>query len=112
MPTPLDRFFEAAECRTQTELAEFLGIRQSSIADAKKRGRVPAEWLLTLWRKKGVNPDWVLTGQGAKGLQPAECAETLVPPTVYIREVRPPDECSMEELMAEVIRRASKRFDK
>lgn len=67
----LQRFFEAAECRMQTELAEFLGIRQSSIADAKKRGTIPSDWLLALWRKKGVNPDWILTGLGARGLRPA-----------------------------------------
>lgn len=33
----LQRFFEAVECRTQAELAEFLGIKQSSISDAKKK---------------------------------------------------------------------------
>ena len=35
----LQRFFEAVECRTQAELAEFLGIKQSSISDAKKKKR-------------------------------------------------------------------------
>ena len=44
----LSRVFEAADCRTQSELADFLGVRQSSISDAKKRGSVPADWLLTL----------------------------------------------------------------
>lgn len=57
MPTPLDRVYEAAGCRTQTELAKFLGMRQSSISDAKKRGKIPSDWLLTLWRKTGINPD-------------------------------------------------------
>lgn len=105
MPTPLERFFEAAGCRTQVELAEFLGIRQSSIADAKKRGSIPSDWLLTLWRKRGTNPDWVLWGQGPKGLQPSYPVETLEPLTIYIKEIRPPEECSIEELMTEVVRR-------
>lgn len=108
MPTPLDRVYEAAGCRTQTELAKFLGMRQSSISDAKKRGKIPSDWLLTLWRKTGINPDWILTGHGPKGLGPIECGETTAPPAVYIREIRPPEECSVEELMIEIVRRANK----
>ena len=61
----LQRFFKAVECRTQAELAEFLGIKQSSISDAKKRKTIPPDWLLTALRKKGIRPDWILTGQGA-----------------------------------------------
>ena len=60
----LQRFFEAVECRTQAELAEFLGIKQSSISDAKKK-TIPPDWLLTALRKKGIRPDGILTGQGA-----------------------------------------------
>ncbi len=103
MPTPLERFFEAAGCRTQTELAEFLGIRQSSISDAKKRGSIPPDWLLLLWRKKGINPDWILTGQGSKGLQSVDLPEPS--PIVNTVEVRPPGECSVEELLATIIQR-------
>lgn len=90
MLTPLERFFEAAGCRTQTELAKFLGIRQSSIADAKKRKAIPADWLLTLWRKKGINPDWIVTGRGARLLIPAdyECPDKSL--TVYTVKIRPP----------------------
>ena len=105
----LKRFFEAAGCRTQVELAEFLGIKQSSVSDAKERGSIPSDWLLTLWRKKGVNPDWILTGQGTKGLQPADFLKPIAPATVYIKEIRPPEECSVEELMAEVVRRVAKK---
>ncbi len=105
----LKRFFEAAGYRTQVELAEFLGIKQSSVSDAKERGSIPSDWLLTLWRKKGVNPDWILTGQGTKGLQPADFLKPIAPATVYSREVRPPEECSVEELMAEVVRRVAKK---
>lgn len=108
MPTPLDRFFEAAGCRTQVELAVFLGIKQSSIADAKKRGSIPADWLITLWRKKGVNPDWILTGQGAKGLQSVESNKVLESTKVYIRVIQPPQECTTDELVGEIMRRAAK----
>ena len=71
----LERLYQAAECRTQMELAAFLDVRQPSISVAKKRGTIPADWLLKLLRKKGVNPDWILTGQGPGKLLPVEYSE-------------------------------------
>ena len=56
------RVFEAAECRTQIQLAEFLDIRQSSISDAKRRKSIPAEWRMKLFEKKRINPEWILSG--------------------------------------------------
>lgn len=105
MNSALERVFEAAECRTQVELAEFLGIRQSSISDAKKRKAIPAEWLVKLLREKGVNPEWILTGQGPRMMLPKDYSEVLPPPPVYITKIRPPEECSTEELVTEVVRR-------
>lgn len=107
MSTPLDRFFEAAGCRTQTELAEFLGIRQSSIADAKKRGNIPSDWLLTLWRKKAVNPDWVLTGKGSVGLQPSGHIEGGLS-VLMVKEKLSPENYTTEELLTEIIFRVLK----
>ncbi|WP_083522031.1 helix-turn-helix domain-containing protein [Desulfovibrio fairfieldensis] len=112
MPTPLDRVFEAAGCRTQVELADFLGIKQSSIALAKKKGRVPAEWLLTLWRKRRVNPDWVLKGLEAKFLQPTDCAECVQLKHVCVKQVLSPYEYSFEELMAEIVSRIAIKLNK
>ena len=50
--------------RTQTDLAALLGIRQSSVYDAKRRGKIPSGWLAILMRYKHVNPEWILTGNG------------------------------------------------
>ncbi len=50
--------------RTQLELAALLGVKQSSISDAKRRGRIPSGWLVMLMRYKHANPDWILTGSG------------------------------------------------
>lgn len=50
--------------QTQLELADFLGIRQSSISDARRLGKIPADWLITLLRVKSVHPEWILTGRG------------------------------------------------
>ena len=52
----LSRVFEAAGCRTQSELADFLGVRQSSISDAKKRGSVPADCCSRCCARSGSTP--------------------------------------------------------
>ena len=65
------RICEVCGMKTQTELSAYLGIRQSSISDAKRRVAVPAAWLLTLLTREGVNPAWILTGGGSKFLVPA-----------------------------------------
>ena len=105
-PSALSRVFEAAGCRTQSELAEFLGVRQSSISDAKKRGSVPADWLLTLLCKKWINPTWVLTGQGARMLQPSEHITSVPEKSAPIVVRCPPHDCTTDELVQEVVRRA------
>ena len=61
----LERIMKATGTRTQVELATILGIKQSSISDAKKRKSVPAEWYIKLYRSHGLNPDWL-----AYGLEP------------------------------------------
>ncbi len=58
------RFQLVSGTRTQAELAKVLGIRQSSISDAKKRNSVPAEWYLKFFEQSGVNPDWLKKGLG------------------------------------------------
>lgn len=63
---------EATECQTQFELATFLDVHPSSVANGKKRGTVPAAWLITALKKKGVNPDWIITGSGPRYLIPAQ----------------------------------------
>ena len=50
--------------RTQAELADLFGVRQSSLSDAKRRGKIPASWLVILMRYMHANPEWILTGNG------------------------------------------------
>ena len=104
------RVFEVAECRTQLELAAFLDIRQSSISDAKRRKSVPSEWLVKLFEKKRINPEWIRCGTGAKLLVPAE-PEQSKPHVVRVTEVRPPQECSSQDLINELVRRALQGTD-
>lgn len=53
------RILFAANCQTQMELAAVLEISQSSISDAKRRQSIPSDWLIKLYDKFGVNPDWL-----------------------------------------------------
>lgn len=57
------RIRTATHTRTQTEVAKLLGIKQSSISDAKKKNTIPDGWLITLYRACGLEPDWILYGQ-------------------------------------------------
>lgn len=61
-----ERILLVTGCRTQIELAEMLGIRQSSISDAKRRESIPSEWLLTIFERFGVLHTWILTGVGPR----------------------------------------------
>jgi hypothetical protein len=58
------RISAATGCKTQVQLAEVLEIRQSSISDAKRRDSIPAEWYVKLFKKFGLNPDWLEDGTG------------------------------------------------
>lgn len=98
-----DRVFLAAGCTTQAQLAEFLEIRQSSVADAKRRRSIPAEWLLKLLRHDQTNPDWILTGQGSRYLRSADDNAARA---VRIIEIRPPEACTAQVLVNELVRRA------
>ena len=104
------RVLEAAECRTQVKLAEVLENRQSSISDAKRRKNIPAEWRVKLFEKKRINPEWILSGEGAKYLIPADI-EQGKPHVVRVMEVRPPQECSAQDLFNELVRRAMQPLD-
>ena len=50
--------------KTQIELADLLGVRQSSVSDARRRGKIPSSWLVILMRCIHANPEWILTGNG------------------------------------------------
>ncbi|MFU2208186.1 helix-turn-helix domain-containing protein [Solidesulfovibrio sp. C21] len=56
----MERIQSITGSRTQTELGNILGIKQSSISDAKRRQVIPDGWLVTLYRRYGANPSWIL----------------------------------------------------
>lgn len=78
-----ERIKKSTGTRTQVELAEILNIRQSSISDAKRRCSIPADWYLKLYRKYGLNPDWLEYGidpvylKAVEGQIPSEMLEGM-----------------------------------
>ncbi len=64
----LQRLFAVTACRTQVELADLLGISVNSVRHTIKNVRtgadIPAAWLVTVSRNRGVPPEWILTGTG------------------------------------------------
>ncbi|EPR36227.1 CI repressor [Alkalidesulfovibrio alkalitolerans DSM 16529] len=71
------RVLEAAGAQTQQDLAERLGIRQSSVSDAKKKKRVPASWILSLCLEAGYNPRWLLSGEPPRRLTAPDAGDAL-----------------------------------
>lgn len=106
----LQRVFEITGCSTQALLADLLAIKQSSVSDVKRRGTIPPDWLVKLLRLRGINPNWILTGEGSKYLAPSESGP-VKPHVAYLVETRPPKECSAQDLINELVKRALKSPD-
>lgn len=102
----MGRIRSVTGCATQQELAALFGVRQSTISAAGKRRAIPAEWLLVLLRETGANPGWVLTGCGTRTLSPADSTETKEPPAPQIGAERLVENCTAQELVDELVRRA------
>lgn len=98
----MERIKSVTGCKTQQDLAKFLGVSQSCISDAKKRMAIPAEWLLKLLRKQGINPDWIRSGMGAQYLHPSESNSDILPNAHH----RPSSSCMMQEFFFSLVRRA------
>ncbi len=73
MPSSFARFQDASGCLSKGELADMLGVRLTLVIDAKKRDRIPDEWLRRLQTIRGINPQWVLTGEGQKYIDRQVC---------------------------------------
>jgi phage repressor protein C with HTH and peptisase S24 domain len=65
----LKRVADTTGIGSQTELAEALHINRSAITQARKKDAIPANWLLHLFRRYGLNPDFAETGKGPVFLQ-------------------------------------------
>ena len=93
------RMLHSFGVETQTQLARCLGINQSSIADAKRRGRIPDSWLIAALMQKAVNPVWVVHGNGSQYLTPSDGKPFVTPINGNV--------CfsSLDELIGEIFKR-------
>ena len=58
-----ERMFEATGTTTLVELAQWLGVRQALLSDAKRSGRLPVAWIQLLVNKlPSYSQSWILTG--------------------------------------------------
>jgi hypothetical protein len=60
----LDRMKTACRVKSDKMLADALDVKHSTITTSRRRGAVPASWLLTISDKTGVSVDWLRTGEG------------------------------------------------
>lgn len=104
------RVLQAAQCRTQAELAAVLDIRQAFISDARKRRAVPSDRLITLLEKKDINPEWIRAGTGNKVLQASDKTDNDAPVFFTALKRRPLQECTIDELLTEIVRCALKNM--
>lgn len=84
----LDRIYSITETTTQVALSEVLGIRQSSVSDARKRNSIPGAWLVTLVDRFSANPAWILTGEGPRYLLPSDSRDEMALAKETIEKIR------------------------
>ncbi len=67
-----ERVKKATGMKTQSALAEFLGIRSASVTDAKNRDVFPADWAVKLAQHYGLSTDWIMVGRNPVSPKPPE----------------------------------------
>lgn len=60
----INRIMNATGISSQSELARELGINRSGITHARNKNHIPDNWIIKLFRRFKVNPEWVETGNG------------------------------------------------
>ncbi|HKK90311.1 MAG TPA: S24 family peptidase [Desulfobacteraceae bacterium] len=60
----INRILSATGISSQTELARAIGINRSGITHARNKNQIPDKWIVKLYRKFRLNPDWIETGKG------------------------------------------------
>jgi SOS-response transcriptional repressor LexA len=63
------RLMSALKIKNEYNLAELLGFKKDSFSARKKRGALPVDKIRLLCSDKGINFDWVMTGQGEASLK-------------------------------------------
>lgn len=86
-----ERLKQATGAKTDAELGQAMGIRQSSVSVAKKRKQIPPVWITKVSMGTGVSADWLLYGEGPmrRGERPAGAPDAAcLPGYEYVKKVR------------------------
>ena len=67
----LQRLYDSTDLANLSELAKVLGVNRSAVSQARKKDTVPSTWLLQLYRRFNLNPDWLEKGAGPAFLNPS-----------------------------------------
>ncbi len=67
------------------ELADILKVNRSAITQARKKDSVPANWMLELFRRYGLNPDWLEGGSGPQFLKSGEDSDDVYFPVPKVK---------------------------
>ncbi len=73
--TFISRVKQATGISSLNKISADLGVHRSSITQARKRDSIPDKWILQLFRKHGLNPDWLEHGTGPQFLSSSEDPE-------------------------------------
>ncbi len=60
----LERLISALGAKNPTELMKILNLTLGSFGSARKRQRLPAQWIVEAFEKHGISSDWLLSGEG------------------------------------------------
>lgn len=74
----IERVKAAIDGRTQKDIGDFMGVKQSTVCDAIRREAIPARWLVVLYRKLRINPDWIEGRSSAKYVQEMQYPDNRV----------------------------------
>lgn len=60
----IKRIMDATGIHSQADLAKELGINRSGITHARNKNRIPDNWIVRLYRRYRLNPQWIESGTG------------------------------------------------
>lgn len=60
----INRIMDATGIHSQADLAKELGINRSGITHARNKNRIPDNWIIRLYRRYKLNPEWIESGVG------------------------------------------------
>ncbi|MCD6099670.1 MAG: helix-turn-helix transcriptional regulator [Candidatus Marinimicrobia bacterium] len=68
----LKRLKQLKGLKTDTELAQYLGVKQNTISSWKRRRTIPYNLFISKCEEEKINLNWLLTGQGEMFMKPAK----------------------------------------